>query len=275
MRIRFLGLVLAAFAVLVYSRGVQAQSSAKAGPGATGAIPDVSGIWEPHRPVAVTADDALCGIRTVCDELRGTNTPLMAAAPEEPEMQPWAAEKYKAVREGRGATDFGRQSLDGNFTGCMPQGPTDLMLDNRRIIEIRQFPDEVLFLFDQDHWVRRVYMDGRAHPDGYASTWMGHSIGRYEGDTLVIDTVGVNDQTWIDRRGHPHSDAMHVVERLRRLNEKSLEYEYTIDDPKTYKKSWTRKLVEDLQPPDFQILEGVLCEELLAKGTHYSDKSKK
>jgi hypothetical protein len=199
----------------------------------------------------------------------------MAAAPEEPEMQPWAAEKYKAVREGRGPTDFGRQMFDPNFTGCQPEGPTDMMVDNRRIIEIRQFPDEVLLLFDEDHWVRRVYMDGRAHPDGYVTSWMGHSIGRYEGDTLVIDTVGVNDKTWIDRLGHPHSDAMHLVERLRRLNEQSLEYEYTIDDPKTYKKSWTRKLVEDLQPPDFQILEGVLCEELLAKGTHYSEKAKK
>jgi len=157
----------------------------------------------------------------------------------------------------------------------MPEGPTDMMLDNRRIIEIRQFPDEVLLLFDEDHWVRRIYMDGRAHPDGYTSTWMGHSTGRYEGDTLVIDTVGVKDETWIDRLGHPHSDAMHVVERLRRVNQNSLQYEYTIDDPKAYKKPWTRKMMEDLLPPDFQILEGVLCEELLEKGTHYSDKAKK
>ena len=80
-----------------------------------------------------------------------------------------------------------------------------MMVDNRRIFELRQFPDEVLLLFDEDHWVRRIYMDGRAHPDGLATTWMGHSIGRYEGDTLVIDTVGINDKTWIDRLGHPHT----------------------------------------------------------------------
>ena len=275
MRIRFLGSILAALTVLACSPAADAQTSAKPAPRASNAIPDLSGIWEPHRPVAVTADRALCGIRTVCDELLGTNTPLMDAPAEEPEMQPWAADKYKAVRQGRGPTDFGRQSLDPNFTGCMPEGPTDMMLDNRRIIEIRQFPDEVLLLFDEDHWARRVYLDGRAHPDGYATTWMGHSIGRYEGDTLVIDTIGVNDTTWIDRLGHPHSDAMHVVERLRRVNQKSLQYEYTIDDPKTYKRPWTRKMMEDLLPPDFQILEGVLCEELLEKGTHYSDKAKR
>jgi len=275
MRIRFLASIVVALAALAYSPGAHAQASAKPGPEAAKAMPDLSGIWEPHRAIAVTPENALCGIRTVCDELRGVTTAAMAEQPEEPEMQPWAQEKYKAVREGRGPTDFGRQSLDGNFTGCMPQGPTDLMLDNRRLIEIRQFPDEVLLLFDQDHWVRRVYMDGRAHPDGYSSTWMGHSIGRYEGDTLVIDTVGVNDQTWIDRRGHPHSDAMHLVERLRRVKQNSLEYEFTVDDPKVYKKPWTGRMVEDLLPPDFQVLEGVLCEELLQMGTHYSAKSRK
>jgi hypothetical protein len=275
MRIGFLGSILAALAALAWAPCVYPQTSAKAEPAPAKAIPDLSGIWEPHRPVAVTADTALCGIRTVCDELRGTSTPLMEARPDEPEMQPWAAEKYKAVREGRGPTDFGRQSLDPNFTGCMPEGPTDMLVDNRRIFELRQFPDEVLLLFDEDHWVRRIYMDGRGHPDGSAITWMGHSTGRYEGDTLVIDTVGINDKTWIDRLGHPHSNSLHLLERLRRVSQNALEYEYTIDDPKAYKKPWTGKMMEDLLPPDFQILEGVLCEELLQKGTHYADKSKK
>ena len=275
MRIRFLGSILLALAALAWAPGVNPQTSAKAEPAAAKSVPDLSGIWEPHRPVAVTAETALCGIRTVCDELQGTKTPLMEAKPEEAELQPWAAEKYKAVREGRGPTDFGRQSLDPNFTGCMPEGPTDMMVDNRRIFELRQFPDEVLLLFDEDHWVRRIYMDGRGHPDGAATTWMGHSIGHYEGDSLVIDTVGVNDNTWVDRLGHPHSNSLHLTERLRRVSQNSLEYEYTIDDPKTYKKPWTGKMMEDLLPPDFQILEGVLCEELLQKGTHYSDRSKK
>jgi hypothetical protein len=156
----------------------------------------------------------------------------------------------------------------------MPQGPTDLMLDEFRIFELRQFPDMVLLLFDQDHLVRRIYMDGRGHPDGYLSTWMGHSIGKYEGDTLVVDTVGVNDKTRIDRGGHPHSDALHFVERIRRLNPKALEYEVTFDDPKAYKKPWTRKTVQDSLPPGFQVLEDVLCGELLGMGTHYSAKPK-
>ncbi|HEV2520838.1 MAG TPA: hypothetical protein VGT24_00540 [Candidatus Acidoferrales bacterium] len=275
MRTRFLGSILPALMALACATSVYPQTPAKPWPATAKAAPDLSGIWEPHRPVAVTADTALCGIRTVCDQLRGTTTPLMEARPDEPEMQPGAVDKYKAVRQGRGPTDFGRQSLDPNFTGCLPEGPTDMMVDNRRIFELRQFPDEVLLLFDEDHWVRRIYMDGRGHPDGYATTWMGHSIGRYEGDSLIVDTIGINDTTWIDRLGHPHSNSLHLVERLRRVSQNSLEYEYTIDDPKVYKKPWTAKMMEDLLPPDFQILEGVSCEELLEKGTHYSDKSRK
>jgi len=182
-------------------------------------------------------------------------------------MQHWAEEKYKAVKEGK--------ERDPNFTGCLPQGPTDLMLDDRRYFELRQFPDMVLLLFDQDHWVRRIYMDGRGHPAGYPSTWMGHSIGKYEGDTLVVDTVAFNDTGWLDRDGHPHSDALHLVERIRRVSPSALEYQVTIDDPKAYEKPWTRKIVQDARPPGSEILEEVLCEELLQMGTHYSAKSTK
>jgi len=270
MRIYSFGSILVALMLFAMSPSMRAQTSAKLGPGAATAIPDLSGSWEAHRPVPVTAETALCGIRTVCAGLLGVAGPPtvepMGGRAEQPEMLPWAEEKYKAVKEGR--------DRDTNFTGCTPQSPTDLMLDNRRIYELRQFPDVVLLLFDEDHLVRRIYMDGRAHPDGYSSSWMGHSIGKYEGDTLVVDTVGFNDKGWLDRDAHPHSDALHLVERIRRVSPKTLEYEVTINDPKAYKKPWTRKITQDLLPPSFQILEGVLCEELLEMGTHYSAKSK-
>ena len=123
--------------------------------------------------------------------------------------------------------------------------------------------------------MRRIYLDGRGHPDGYPMSWMGHSIGKYDEDTLVVDTIGISDKSWIDVQGHPHSDALHLVERLRRVNQNTLEYEVTIDDPKAYKKPWTKKITHDLEPPGFQMLEGVLCEELLRMGTHYSAESSK
>ena len=272
MRTCFLGSILAMSALLAISPGIHAQTTARPVPAAAKAVPDVSGTWEAHRQVPLTAKTALCGIATVCSGLLGVAREPAGDKSEEPEMQPWAEEKYQAIRQGREPIDFGRQDLDPNFAGCMPEGPTDLLIDNRRIFELRQFPDEVLLLFDDDHWVRRIYMDGRQHPAGLASTWMGHSIGKYEGDTLVVDTVGINDKSWIDQVGHPHSDALHLVERIRRVNPSSLEYEYTIDDPKAYKKPWTRKVVHDLFPQGAPLFDGVLCEELLEMGTHYSAK---
>jgi len=189
-------------------------------------------------------------------------------------MQPWAEEKYKANREGVTNPNFARQDLDPEFSGCMPQGPAGIMLDFRYAFDLRQFPDEVLLLSDDDHWVRRIYMDGRGHPENYPATWMGHSIGKYEGDVLVVDTIGINDKSWIDLQGHPHSDALHLVERFRRIDQNSLEYEVTIDDPKAYKKPWTKKAIRDLVPPGPRLWEEVICEELLQIGTHYSSESK-
>jgi hypothetical protein len=269
MRTRFLRSILVVLALLAVSPGMDAQTAAKPGPEVTKAVPDLSGTWEAHRQVPLTAKTALCGIAAVCSGLLGVAREPAGGKGEEPEMQTWAEDAYTAIRRGKEPIDLGRQDLDPNFSGCMPEGPTDLLIDIRRIFELRQFPDMVLLLFDDDHWVRRIYMDGRLHPAGLSSTWMGHSIGKYEGDTLVVDTVGINDKSWIDRMGHPHSDALHLVERIRRVNN-TLEYEYTIDDPKAYMKPWTRMVVHDLLPPGALLFEEVLCEELLEMGTHYS-----
>ena len=80
------------------------------------------------------------------------------------------------------------------------------------------------------------------HPKDPDLTWMGDSVGHYEADTLVIDTIGFNDKTWLDNAGHPHSDALHVIERLRHADSNTLELALTIDDPKAYTKPWTEDL---------------------------------
>jgi len=100
MRSRLIVSILVAFSLFAISPAMHAQNSAKTGPEAAAAIPDLTGNWAPHRPVPVTPETALCGIRTVCDELRGVTPPPMAQKLEEPEMQPWAEEKYRAVKKG-------------------------------------------------------------------------------------------------------------------------------------------------------------------------------
>jgi hypothetical protein len=99
---------------------------------------------------------------------------------------------------------------------------------------------------------------------------MGHSIGRYEGDTLVIETVGIKETAWIDGKGHPHTDALRVEERIRRISPDRLEIGVTIDDPKTYKKPWKMKLIKGLQASGSQFWDTGECEELLQMGTHFS-----
>jgi len=106
---------------------------------------------------------------------------------------------------------------------------------------------------------RQIYTDGRPLPKDPNPSWLGYSVGRWEGDTLVVDTIGFNDRSWLDSRGHPHSEAMHITERYRRPNVGSLDVEITIDDAKTYNKPFTFKVTHLLQA-DSDILE-YICNE--------------
>lgn len=108
--------------------------------------------------------------------------------------------------------------------------------------QIYQLPNRILFVFEGGaHMWRVVYMDGRKHtpPDTLNPTYLGEGIGHWDGDTLVVDVTGLNDRTWLDAAGHPHTEQLHVVERFTRVNELILRYEATIDDPGAYSKPWT------------------------------------
>ena len=252
MRKGFLGsmLVLAAFA---FSAVVLGQSAKPSGTAAN--IPNLSGTWNRsagHSAAGIFDDDA-------------GGVPFLGFTKQEPPLQPAALQVYQANR--KGITDLklkGRDDLDPS-NSCYPPGPTRIFT-MLRPIEIRQTGQIVYLLSETDHWVRRIYVDGRGHPDGFPSSWMGHSIGKYDGNTLVVDTAAINDTTWIDTLGHPHSDALHLVERFRRLNHDTLEIEVTIDDPKTYTKPWTGKKIYQLQPANYEFKEDTTCEEYRKPG---------
>ena len=109
------------------------------------------------------------------------------------------------------------------------------------------------------HSYRQIFMDGRKHPPDLDPSWYGHSIGSWEKDTLVIDTVGYNDKFWFDRRGHPHSEQLHTTERWTRLNMEYLENRVTIDDPGAYTKPFTVTFTAVLSAPDD--LQEYICQE--------------
>jgi hypothetical protein len=126
---------------------------------------------------------------------------------------------------------------------CLPPGGPRMMATPYPA-EILQLPQDkrIVMIFEgATHIWREIYMDGRPHPQGDAlnPTYLGHSVGRWEGDTLVVDVVGFNENSWLDYFGHPHTDKLHVVERFTRPNKNTLRYEATVDDPGAYTRPFT------------------------------------
>jgi hypothetical protein len=180
-----------------------------------------------------------------------------------PPLLPGAMEKYKANRAGlSGLSDKGLDELDPN-TYCYPPGaPRSMVMPYP--FEIVQRPDIVYLLFEYNSGVRRIYTDGRKHPADVEPTWMGHSTGTWQGDTLVVDTVAIRPETWLDPLGTPHSDALHMVERFRRPSPGTLEVEFLFDDSKTFTKQWGGKRI--YQAGKMEISEYIVCEEDLQMG---------
>jgi hypothetical protein len=132
-----------------------------------------------------------------------------------------------------------RQSKDDPEANCLPTGVPRVAPYPMRML---QTATHVFILFEGNiHSFRQIFVDGRKHPDDPDPTWYGHSIGHYEGQTLVVDTIGFNDKFWFDFRGHPHSEKLHTIERYTRTNLGTLKVETTIDDPVYYSKPWTNQ----------------------------------
>jgi hypothetical protein len=114
--------------------------------------------------------------------------------------------------------------------------------------KIIQTPLIIVILYEENNIFRQIFLDGRPLPKDADPRWMGYSVGRWEGDTLVVDSGGFRDGGWLDRMGHPHSSDLHLIERFRRRDVGHLEIDVTIDDPKTYGKSFTYTLRQALIP---------------------------
>ena len=181
---------------------------------------------------------------------------LITFSEKEPSFQPWAEARYRAVKPGYGphATPDSQDPI----LNCYPPGVPRIMLIPFPM-QIIQLPGQLMMVFEYDHFVRFIDLERRQHPKDLSPTWMGDSIGHWEGDALVVDTVGLNDKTWIDQVGHPHSDALHVTERIRRADRETLVDDITIDDPKAYLKPWNGQQVFTLKH-GWHLLE-YICED--------------
>jgi hypothetical protein len=167
-----------------------------------------------------------------------------------PPFTPWADALFKE-----------RQANDGRDRPagfCLPHSIPDAMLVPNYPWKIVQTPGLTIILFENFTDFRQIFTDGRSFPDERHPTWFGYSVGKWEGDAFVVDTVGFNGKTWLDDGGHPASEEMHTTERLRRKDFGHLEVEFTFNDPKAYTRPWSVTVPFELLA-DTEILENY-CE---------------
>ena len=210
-------------------------------------LPDGKPNLAAPAPKSADGKPDLSGIWRVAE---GKYLQNIAADIGEAPFQPEAAALYKQRADALGK---GRPS-----ERCIPHGIPDGMIVRNSPFKIVQTPGMVVVLYEEFNHYRQLFTDGRAFPKDPEPSWFGYSIGKWEGDTLVVETVGFNDKSWLDDPGHPHSDALRVTERFRRLDFGKLEMQITFDDPKTYTKPWGARIAFNLLP-DTELIESI-CE---------------
>jgi hypothetical protein len=242
MRNRLIVFVLAGITSLSSSSALTGQTAQQTGspkPAAASAPApehDLSGVWNMHSTPA---------------QRKYTGSTYTA---EPPEMTTWGNEKYMANKPSNGPrTHSLKETDDPVLKQCLPPGTPRIYLQPFPF-QIVQTPKEILMIYEYDHTVRQIFMDGRPHPEDITPTYMGNSIGKWDGDALVVDTVGFNEKTWLDRDGHPHSDQLHVVERFHRVDRDNMTVDINIEDPKVLVKPWKTQLYFQLKP-DWDIME--------------------
>jgi hypothetical protein len=152
-----------------------------------------------------------------------------------PGMTAWGKEHFEANVPSYGPRTA--QFDNDPIQHCRPTGIPRILFYPQPF-EIVQTPGRVLMFFEREHERRDIWMDGRGHPPDVEPMWMGHSIGKWDGDTFVVDSVGFNDRTWLDFYGYPRSESLHLIERYRRKERTTLTLQFTVDDPKAYTGKW-------------------------------------
>ena len=220
--------LLAGIAAVALSSALHAQTAQQPGsakPAAASApapAHDLSGVWNMHSTPA---------------QRKYTGNTYTA---EPPEMTPWGTEKYMATKPSNGPrTHPLKETDDPVLRQCLPPGTPRIYLQPFPF-QMVQAAKEIIMIYEYDHTVRQIFTDGRPHPEDITPTYMGHSIGKWEGDTLVVDTVGFNEKIWI-MGSYPSTEQLHLTERISRPTLGSLEYEVIIDDPGAYTATWNAR----------------------------------
>jgi hypothetical protein len=198
--------------------------------GSKGLSHDLSGVWMQYRDGDVPGTPGMNGVN---EHYR-------------PPLTPWGQSQFEHAAALQGSKAVAGKE-DTSVLRCEPSGPPQvLILPNPW--EIVQIPGRVLMFFEEQHIWREIWTDGRPMPKDPDPSWLGYSVGHWEGDTLVVETSGFNDKEWVDLYGNPRTPTTKLTERYRRLNHDTLEQQIIIEDPKVYTKPW-------VSPPKLHKLE--------------------
>jgi hypothetical protein len=193
--------------------------------------PDLSGVWQPNGKY----------VQNLAADLK----------PDEVPYQPWAKVLFDERKTGA-------RSREDQAAHCLPQGVPRINAAPAPW-KIVQMPGFVLIVYEAFTLWRQIFLDGRELSGDFTPTWLGYSTGKWDGDTLVVDTKGFNGKAWLDQLGKPSTDALHVTERFRRKDFGHMDIQITIDDPNAYTKPWT--VTEEVGLlPDTELMEFV-CNE--------------
>ena len=206
--------------------------------------PDLSGIWmaEDNRPCPPGG----CNDMKVGQEFVNIGWSVKGGLP----YQPWAdALTKQRTKDNR---------LDDPISRCLPGGIVR-MHTHPMMKKILQLPELITILNEQNVWYRQIMTDGRPLPVDPLPTWNGYSVGKWDGDTLVVQSNGFRDGMWLDANGSPMTDAAKITERIRRPNFGTLEIAVTVDDPKAYTRPWTVMLKQTIVV-DSELLDAI-CQE--------------
>jgi hypothetical protein len=214
--------------------------------------PDLSGVWH-VEPTSMAEMKKLFGADVDTLDVPGMEADTISKYAVnilldfKPDDVPIRPETAALLRTGKG------------YVGsCAPIGiPLTYLVSEPD--EIVQAPRQIVMMFESDGAHRQIHTDGRPLPKDPEPTWLGYSVGKWEGDTLVVETIGFNDRTVLALIGHPHSDALQVVERYHRRDFGHLDVEVTIDDPKMYTKPFSIKVTQELLA-DSDVLENICAE---------------
>ena len=217
--------------------------------------PDLTGVWQGGSTQRGSWEEANGGFG-VGGTGRDSSAPAALSSNDRPAgregapYQPWAAQKVLEA--------YNRRGIDDPQAHCLPAGLPRTVMLGLYPQQFVQTPTQIVILYENMNVFRVIPLNAK-HPDDLLSSYMGDSVGRWDGDTLVVDVIGFNDKTWLAGTGTFHTEALHITERYTRVDKDRIDYEVTMDDPNVFTKPWT--LTSTLMLREGTRLEEYICAE--------------